>query len=198
MFIVNKRGGEGGGGGLQSLAESLNVQVENEGVADIVFPQVEKKLEVSSYNRKHTLSLHSFHCWSCTCCLPTTSPGRLGKSSHKVQRGLDAVWQRQFRASVCGWMTRAAGCSFLHCWSRTGLVALPLVFYFVFIFTLQSLCVEKARRPVTFCLPTVSCFRVMSSLWRRRRALKIRSRPEIYQRISTSLFLSIIQWCHCV
>lgn len=157
-----------------------------------------KGLEVSSYNRKHTLSLHSFHCWSCTCCSPTASPGRLGKSSREVQSGLDAVWQHQLIALAYGWMTRAAGCSFLHCRSRTGLVALPLDFFFFVIFTLQSLCVEKARRSVTFCLPTISCFRVMSSLWRRRRALKIRSRPEICQKISTSLFLLIIQRCHCV
>lgn len=154
-------------GGAPESCRQLKSAGAEWGCCRYCVPTGGKKPEVSGYNRKHALPLHSFHCWSCTCCSPTTPPGRLGKSSHKVQSGLDAVWQRRLRALVCGWMTRAAGCSFLHCPSRTGLVALPLGFFFSFaIFTLQSLCAEKARRPVTFCYPAVSCFRVTSSLWR--------------------------------
>lgn len=55
--------------------------------------------------------------------------------------------QSELRGFICGWMTASAGgggagCSFLHCRSRTGLVALVL-FLNYFLFTV-ALCQESA------------------------------------------------------
>lgn len=136
------------------------MQVQEEGVANIVFPQEEKKR------------------WRCPVTNININYLSILSTAAKVtsERSVDCVsGEVRARCNVNFTLWSTAGHPHLHIRQRCRTLIPVLLqqnrfgssasfFFFFLIFTLQSLCVKNARLPVTVCLPTVSCFSVISSL----------------------------------